>query len=240
MSIAHSKSAAKPSAVYQQIRRRIVCLDYQPGSSLDERSLVEEFGTSRTPVREALIRLASEGLIELEKNKGAKVTDLDLITLQSIFEAGDLIERAYTRLACLRRSDADISKILEACDQFDADVEQQNVSAMIESNTAFHLRIASASRNKYFIESYRRILADHERIAQLWYSHNFSSNDHATNTLVCEQHRALVQAIADQDMNLADQLTVEHASLCKEGIRQILSSGESLTSDLVVDTTPVF
>ncbi|MEM7360214.1 MAG: GntR family transcriptional regulator [Pseudomonadota bacterium] len=227
--------AVPKSTTYEQIRCRIVCLDYAPGSSLDEKSLVEELGTSRTPVREALIRLAGEGLVEIEKNKGAKVSQLDLVTLQSIFEAGDLIERAYTRLACLRRTKTDLEKIRHAMLQFEQDLGAEDVAAMVQSNSDFHLLIAAASGNKYFVDSYRRILADHERIAQLWYSNNFASGDAAVNRLMCEQHAALYQALEDQDADAAEQVSIEHASSCKEGIRQILSNGELLMADIRVE-----
>ncbi|MEO0367919.1 MAG: GntR family transcriptional regulator [Pseudomonadota bacterium] len=226
--------AVPKTSIYEEIRRRIVCMEYKPGSSLDEKSLVDELGTSRTPVREALIRLSGEGLVEIEKNKGAKVTELDLVTLQSIFEAGDLIERAYTRLACLRRSEADLAKIEAAMHRFESDLKRQDVAAMTQSNSDFHLLIAAASGNKYFVDSYRRILADHERIAQLWYGNNFISGDDAVNRLLCEQHSILFKALQEQDAETAERVSVEHASLCKEGIRQLLSSGEALMADIQI------
>ena len=235
-----NKISPPPTAnAYAEIRRRIVELEYAPGLNLDEKSLVEELGMSRTPVREALIRLAGEGLIDLEKNKGAKVSELDLMTLQSIFEAGDLIERAYTRLACLRRDDQDLEQINEARLEFAADMKAENISAMVHSNTAFHLHIAAASRNKYFLDCYRRILADHERIAQMWYTDNFNRQDHATNENVCKQHDELYAAIKNRDAARAEKISVEHASYCKEGIRTLLSSGEKLTADLQVEVDPL-
>ena len=227
-----AKKNAPVFNIYQEIKRRIVCLEYAPGTSLDEKSLVEELGSSRTPVREALIRLSGEGLIEIEKNKGARVTELDLLTLQSIFEAGDLIERAYTRLACLRRDDNDLKAIDKARQNFQGDMQNQDIAAMTQSNTEFHLTIAAASRNKYFIDAYRRILADHERIAQLWYTHNFNSADQVSNKLMCQQHEQLFQAIKDRNADRAEEISLAHADLCKEGIRKILSNGESLIADI--------
>ena len=86
-------------SLYQALRHQIIALEIEPGADLDEQQLVKKFGVSRTPVREALIRLSAEGLVEIRKNRGATVTSLDILTLQSIFEAGDLIEKAYMRLA---------------------------------------------------------------------------------------------------------------------------------------------
>ena len=228
----------KPINAYAVIRQRIVSLEYAPGMSLDEKSLVDELGLSRTPVREALIRLSGEGLIEIEKNKGAKVTELDLKTLQSIFEAGDLIERAYTRLACLRRTEQDLEGIRTAMENFERDLAERDVNAMVISNTEFHLRIAAASGNKYFLESYRRILADHERIAQMWYHDTLTRDVQSSQQQVCEQHKELYQALVDRDADKAEEISMAHASLCKEGIRALLSSGEDITAGLQVNAEP--
>ena len=224
-----------PISAYAVIRQRIVSLEDAPGTYLDEKSLVEELGLSRTPVREALIRLSGEGLVEIEKNKGAKVTELDLKTLQSIFEAGDLIERAYTRLACLRRTDTDLQLIREAMETFEQDLINLDVGAMVISNTEFHLRIAAASGNKYFLDSYRRILADHERIAQMWYHDTLARNNQESQRQVCAQHRELFEAIQQRDADKAEDISMAHASLCKEGIRALLSSGEDITASLKVN-----
>ena len=67
---------------------------------------------------------------------------------------------------CLRRTDEDLAEINHIRKAFDADLKRKDISAMVDSNSRFHLRIAEAARNKYFVDSYRRILADHERIAQ--------------------------------------------------------------------------
>ena len=100
-----SRESDKPARpLYEELRHQIISMKIKPGADLDEKTLVEKFGVSRTPVRESLIRLSAEGLVEIRKNRGATVTALDLQTLQSIFEAGDLIEKAFTRLACLRRT----------------------------------------------------------------------------------------------------------------------------------------
>jgi len=92
---------------YQDIRRKIVRLELSPGQDLDEARLVETYGLSRTPIRELLIRLAGEGLVVLRRNRGAYVSPLSVDTLQAVFEAGDLLERAIIRLACARRDERD-------------------------------------------------------------------------------------------------------------------------------------
>ncbi len=230
------KTRATAPRVYDELRRQIITLEIKPGADLDENTLVEKFGVSRTPVREALIRLSAEGLVEIRRNRGATVTVLDLEMLRSIFEAGDFIERAYTRLACLRRTDADLEAMGQSVEEFALAMRRADVAAMVQANTRLHLQVASASRNKYFIDCYRRILADHERIAQLWYSHTLEREDASTNAKILAQHNALLTAIADRDQQAAEAVSLEHAELCKDGVHGLITSGVRVLSDMVIET----
>ncbi len=94
--------AAAPRAwarpyVYQRLREGILSLDYVPGANLDEAQLVESFGLSRTPVREALIRLAADGLVVLLPDRGAQLAPVDLADFPRYVEAFDLVQRAVMR-----------------------------------------------------------------------------------------------------------------------------------------------
>ncbi len=80
--------------VYQRLREGILSLDYVLGANLDEARLVESFGLSRTPVREALIRLAADGLVVLLPNRGAQVAPVDLADFPRYVEVFDLVQRA--------------------------------------------------------------------------------------------------------------------------------------------------
>ncbi|MEM7280456.1 MAG: GntR family transcriptional regulator [Pseudomonadota bacterium] len=235
MTKAVRKTQRGPESVYDKLRRQIVSLEVKPGADLDESSLVKKFGVSRTPVREALIRLSAEGLVEIRKNRGAIVTSLDLGSLRSIFEAGDLVERAYTRLACLRKTKSDIKDLRALQEEFAGDMARQDVAAMVDSNTRLHLRIAQASGNKYFVDAYRRILADHERIAQLWYADNFLRSDALANKKILKQHAGLVSAIAKGDSDTAERISMEHSELCRVGISGLLARGPALLADVNLD-----
>lgn len=225
-------SSVKP--IYEELRRQIISTELAPGSDIDEKSLVEAFGVSRTPVREALIRLASDGLIDMKPNRGASVSSLDLNKLRAIFEASDLMEKVTVRLACLRRTDKDLEAMLEHLVAFEKAMEAKDVTEMVLANSRLHLRLAEAAGNVYFADSYRRVLADHERIAQLWYGHNIQFDEQENNELLKEQHRAIYRAVLDRDADKAVELAMDHASLCKDGVRKTLSEGERILVE--VDT----
>ena len=97
--------------VYAQVREDIIALRIPPGADLDEAGLERRFEVSRTPVREALIRLGSEGLIQLLPNRGARVTEIDISELPQIFEALDLGQRATIRWAALRRTSENMTDL---------------------------------------------------------------------------------------------------------------------------------
>ena len=225
----------KTPDVYTALRRDIIAMNIRPGADLDEKSLVAKFRVSRTPVREALIRLSGDGLVELRRNRGATVSSLDLQTLRSVFEASDLIERACIRLACRRRTAADLGRMADVAAEFEADMGRRDVSAMVDSNTRFHQLIAEASGNKYLARSYRQVLADHERIASLWYAHNFDRERRDVNQRILDQHRGILAAIEDRDPETADLVSMEHARQCKDGIKALLDDGADLLDGVAIE-----
>lgn len=231
-----SKTAAAADAkqkAYEDIRQKIIRLRLAPGEDLDEGQLVERYGLSRTPIRELLIRLAGEGLVVIRRNRGAYVAPLDVETLQSVFEAGDFFERAIMRLACERRTKADLDAIESHMYAYETAVLARDADAMVAANSAFHEGFAIAARNKYLLQSYRPILVDHERIGQLWYTRNLESDDGANQEIV-RHHRKLFRALGDRDGTLGEQAAMEHADFCKDGVRAFLSDGDGILREIVL------
>src|SRR5258705_1329447 len=105
--------------VYEVIRARILSLDMPPGSAIDENALVAEFGLSRTPVREALIRLETDGFVSLQPNRGASVSPLDIEEIPELLEAMELCLRATSRWSALRRTDSDLADIQRHQDELE-------------------------------------------------------------------------------------------------------------------------
>ena len=220
---------------YRDIRNKIIRLQLTPGTDLDENQLVERYGLSRTPIREILIRLAAEGLVDIKRNRGANVASLDLDDLQSVFEAGDYLERGIIRLACQKRSDEDLAEIERHMLDYERAVEEADTDAMVEANTLFHERIAAVTGNKYFLEVYRRILVDHERIGQLWYARNLKRGDVGANQAIMKQHRKFFTALKKGDGDLGEIAVMEHSNYCKDGIRAFLSSGDGYVSEVSIE-----
>ena len=111
---------------------------------LDETTLAEQFRMSRAPVREALTRLASENLVVMAPNRTTIVAPLDLTDFPRYAEALDLMQRANSRLAAQRRTEADVAALRRLANAFDALLDRYNPMEMSAANKAFHMAIAEA------------------------------------------------------------------------------------------------
>jgi len=221
--------------LYRELRRRIITMDLAPGTDLDEAELSAAYGISRTPVRETLIRLQSDGLVVQRRNRGASVAPLDMSTLQSWFEAGRMIHRAMVRLACRRRRPADLEAIRAAMEDFETAMKAEDTLGMVYANERFHDLIGQAARNPYLYTSYQRILADHERISGLCYGHEIETHAEGDKELTLRQHRDLYEALAAQDADRAERVIGEHLSLCWDGLRTIMQGSAEALADVTLD-----
>lgn len=202
--------------VYERVRQAILDLALEPGSPLDEVQLSEQFDMSRTPIREALVRLVAEGLATTLPNRNTIVSAIDFVRLPVYFEALTLMYRVTTRGAAVHRSDADLVRINAFKDGYAAAVEARDALRMIQANRDFHVAIAEAGGNVYFTQLFSRLLDEGRRILRLYYQ---SFDDKLPRQYV-DEHEAIVAAILAQDADRADDLGAAHAS---QIVRQIQS-----------------
>ena len=120
--------------VYDILKHEILDLTMQPGSPIDEVKLTERFSMSRTPIREALVKLASEGLVVTLPNRSTVVAPIDFQNLAHFFDALTLMYRVTTRLAATNRTDNELLRIRELQKSYEDAVSEKNVPAMIEVN----------------------------------------------------------------------------------------------------------
>jgi DNA-binding GntR family transcriptional regulator len=222
--------------VYAQVREDIIALRLQPGTDLDEVSLEQRFGVSRTPVREALIRLASDGLIVLLPNRGARVTHIDIGDVPQLFESLELCQRATIRWAAARRSAEDLALMRAANQQFLAAAKNGDSERMGEANKDFHQIIGRACGNRYFESLHSSLLAVSLRLARTAFAYAPQSGEaHEGYYMeVVRQHDAMVQAIEDGDADKAETLARIHTELFRDRINRYLNGnlagGLKLTS----------
>ena len=201
---------------------------YKPGDRLVESELAERLGVSRTPVREALVRLASEGLVTTLPNRSTVVSNIDFLKLNSFFDALTLMYRVTTSLAAEYRTDADLAVIRARQAEFAQAVEAQDALEMIATNRELHAAIAEAGRNPYFTGLFRRLLDEGRRILRLYYQ----SYDEQIPQQFVDEHAALLAAIAARDAETADRLAKEHAEQIVRQIQTLFTRNDRLEMGL--------
>jgi DNA-binding GntR family transcriptional regulator len=228
-----SRKGTALGKVYAELRRAILCLELEPGSNLDEAELVMRLGVSRTPIREACLLLANDGLVTLSPNRGAYVATVDLANTREFFEALEVSQRLATRWAASRRLEEDVNQIETFRLRFESAVVRADVGAMIESNIGFHVAIGTSCRNCYVSAEYSYLLTLGFRLSQLSLnSHDRNSGyyDAAHLEAIVQEHRLMAQSIVNQDAETADRLAREHVGRFRQKILDYL--GGSSTEDI--------
>ena len=192
---------------YETLRDEILSLALAPGALLDETTLAERFGMSRSPVREALIRLAGDELVVTLANRSTVVAPIDVQSFPKYVEALDIAQRMNTRLAAELRTDTDLKAIAARQKAFVAAVRSGNHLAMSEANKAFHMAIAAAGRNPFLASFYDRLLNQGRRILHLHFA--FIEKGQG-GYLLTDEHDEMLDAIARRDADRADALAHAH------------------------------
>ena len=202
-------------SVYDTLRTEILALTLAPGQLLDETSLAERFGLSRSPVREALIRLAAEDLVVTLPNRSTIVAPIDLASFPKYVDALDIAQRMTSRLAAQLRTEADLATMASRQRTFEAAVKSGDHLAMSEANKDFHMAIAEAGRNPYFTAFYEKLLDQGRRMLHLHFE--FLERTHE-GYLLTDEHHDMLAAIKAKDVERADTLAHAHTRQFRDSI----------------------
>ena len=222
------KRGSGAKMVYDLVRDEILDLVLPPGSPVDEVQLAERFKMSRTPIREALVRLAGEGLIDTLPNRSTMVASIDFLNMHTFFDALVLMYRVTTRLAAQYHRPEDLEIIRGFHEDYARALKARDTQAMIATNAAFHAAIADAGRNPYFTGLFRRLLDEGRRILRLYYQ----SYDEQFPQQFVDEHAALLAAIAARDVEAADRLAKEHAEQIVRQIQTLFTRNDRLEMGL--------
>jgi DNA-binding GntR family transcriptional regulator len=187
------------SRLYHRLLVDIIIGTLAPGAQLDENDLATRYGGGLAGIREALARLALEGLVVRRARVGTSVAPLDLMGAREAFEARRLIEVHCAGLAAAHASNAEIAAIRATLDDGEAAVAADDQAGLAAMDEEFHVAVAAASGNRALA---KMVVTLHHQTARYWlYAMRGPSTDDGTAAL--NEHRALADAIASRD--------VEHA-----------------------------
>lgn len=225
-----ASAAVEPGSerVYATLRRQILRLDLRPGEDLDEGAVSGRLAVSRTPVREALIRLTAEGLVTSVRGRGARVAPLDIGDLRAFFEGLDILQRSVTRMAAHRRTADDLERIEGHLIDCERGASALDSEAVAEKNYAFHAAIGEAAQSSFLANAYRRSLTEGLRIGYVCFSEHSGVDERLTTHLgsTMDDHRKMFAAIAAQDADAAEEVAGAHVDLFRNRVATVVLSTE--------------
>lgn len=204
MSDTRLEIASVVDQVYGVIRERILTGVLPRGARVHQEDVAADLGVSRTPVREALRRLAAEGLIEMRTNRGARVTDLEPGDMRQPYEARLVVEPGAARLAAqheLAKPRARMRRALDAQRRAIPDVP-----STFAANREFHIALAEASGNAFVLQFVEHLWVP--RIGEAIYEHQAESAERMG--LDADEHEQILEAIEAGDARGAEALTRRH------------------------------
>ena len=186
------------------IRERITSGSLPRGARVHQEDLAEELGVSRTPVREALRRLAAEGLVEMRTNRGARVADIDQGGMRGAYDARLVVEPGAARLAAGRRLPGPLARMRAAVAAQRRSL--RSVERSFEANREFHLALVAASGNDYLLQLVERLWV--ARIGATIYERQVETQERMV--LDVREHEQILEAIDAGDGRRAESLTRRH------------------------------
>lgn len=213
---------SKKTVCVEDLRRKILTQELEPGVYLDETELAEEYGISRPPLRETLRQLAGEGYVVLHENRGAQVAPMTHKTLRNFFVAAPMIYAATTRLAAQNATPAQIAKLKQVQVAFRKAIADGVAADRALLNERFHSVIGEMADNEFLMPSLRRLLIDHTRIGMTFYNPRQTQMTD-TQAVAADQHDQFIALIEAGDADAAADLAVAHWELSRAQIENFVT-----------------
>lgn len=206
----------KQISIFKTLRNRIINLEYDPGTVLNEVELADEFNTSRTPVRRVFQLLENVKLLNIIPRVGAQVVSIDMKRMKAVFEITRELDPFAVRLAIERINEEQLAELEEIMDRMNSYHIETDYQKAITDDERFHNIIYSSCNNPWLEEILTTL---HYHTERLWhYSEEyFDDMNLFTNTLT-----HLLDAIKDKDIEKAERYSREHIDAFVDKIRSVL------------------
>lgn len=197
-----------PRALYQEVaellRQRIFKRDLEPGSWIDEMKLAEEYGISRTPLREALKVLAAEGLVTMKVRRGAYVTEVSETDLADVYHLLALLESDAAGAVAERATDAHLKELQALHKELEGAAAAGNRDKFFAINERFHMRLLQIAGNRWRDQ----MVSDLRKVMKLNRHHSLLKSGRLEESL--QEHRAVMEALARRDAKATVKRMQEH------------------------------
>lgn len=196
-----SAHPSEPQSLAHRLRHLILSHQLRPGERLVQSDLAAQFGVSRTPIREALHRLASDGLVTLSPRKGATVAKFLLSDLEEIYSVRIALEGYAAGLAAQHITDGELRKLDQLLGEMEQAFQNGDRGRLLEVNRKFDTSIYAASRQPRLCD----LIVKHIELADLYRRLYFSLDSLAAHTVA--EHREILAALKRRDPEEAEQLS---------------------------------
>jgi DNA-binding GntR family transcriptional regulator len=195
-----------PRALYEEVaellRQRIFRRELEPGSWIDEVKLAQEYGISRTPLREALKVLAAEGLVTMKVRRGAYVTEVSEQDLAEVYHLLALLESDAAAVVAERATPAQLKELQKLHKELEAAVKERE--RFFALNERFHMRLLEIAGNKWR----NQMVADLRKVMKLHRHNSLLKSGRIQESL--DEHARVMQALAKRDADGARERMQEH------------------------------
>lgn len=209
-----TRDASSVDRVYLELRDRAMRYDFRPGACINEQALGRELGISRPPLREALNRLAAEGLLDFVMNKGFFRKSISVDEVMDLYQVRIALERRAVLLAVQRASDAQIAAVAHYWAVIRQGAVQMPTADLLLADEEFHRRLVALSGNRELaaiMENVTRRIhsARHIDIEQsAWNSRAFAAHDEVIQLIAERRTADALQAITDH-IDMSQQRAIE-------------------------------
>jgi DNA-binding GntR family transcriptional regulator len=206
MPLTQTSFQTKEQYAYTKLRSAILSCEYAPGKKLIIDRLSLEMGLSQIPIRVAMQRLQTEGLVIINPHASAVVAPLPPEKIEEVFVLLESLERSAFRIAAQKRTEADLASLAELVQQMDVVIIEQHPSDWLVHNSAFHRGIAAITAMPLLIDFTNRALDEWERI-----SHHYFTNITSTRLPQAQrEHHQIVALLRARDANALEALAATH------------------------------
>ena len=227
-----ANSPSLHEAIFQKLRSLLVEGAIAPGSKLNERELAERLHVSRTPIREAIRRLAADGLVELIANRGAIAIQLSLADVIHTFDVIAQLEGYSGELAAKNISNATLSELEALQYEMMASYARRDLSSYYKLNLGIHHLINQAANNPVLSQLFTQVNA---RIEAL----RFRSNQNGVKwEKAVEEHQEMIDALKARDSERMRKVMIQHVMNKRDVVIELLNSEAHATAPLSPETSP--
>jgi DNA-binding GntR family transcriptional regulator len=218
------KSISLTEKIYGFLRTEILTCALEPGRELSEAELADRFQVSKTPVREALATLRSEGLVRTFPRWGYQVVPITFGDMSELFELRTILEASAAELASQRISDTELDHLHRLADVVYDRSEQPSLERFIKANRDFHAAIGEASGNARLHQMIVRQIDELERFFYL------GARLRDVNSETRDDHHAIVETLRSRDKAAAREIMTRHNTITRQGLFEALAASPKVAN----------